>query len=84
MDEDNDIETRVRNDDVTADNPSPDVDDGEAQQSYYESSNDSETFSENSSQVDVVVREDMGKLENIFHDMGFKFRMIDRIGEGQL
>lgn len=37
---------------------------------------------EGRSDIDDVVKEDMSKLENIFHDMGFKFRMIDRIGEG--
>ena len=52
-----------------------------AEQIYYEESDCSED-SEDTPEIDDVVREDMGRLESIFHDMGFKFRMIDRIGEG--
>ena len=70
------------------DNPSPvthlipgnaeDVD----QQECDESSEYAESSSETLAEIDDAVREDMCKLEDIFHNMGLKFRMIDRIGEG--
>lgn len=50
---------------------------------HYESSDCSDSSSEGPQEIDAVVREDMGRLESIFDNMGFKFRMIDRIGEGQ-
>lgn len=52
------------------------------QQEYYETSDGSESSSESLAEIDPAVREDMDKLEDVFHDMGLKFRMIDRIGEG--
>ena len=52
------------------------------QQHYHEDSECSDDSSEHSPEIDDVVRQDMDKLENIFHDIGLKFRMIDRIGEG--
>jgi len=52
------------------------------QQEYYESSDGSESSSESLAEIEPAVREDMDKLEDTFHDMGLKFRMIDRIGEG--
>ena len=82
MDKDNPFITRASNtsnalhglDSVHADSV--------AQQRYDEGSECSEDSSEHSPEIDDVVKQDMGKLENIFHDIGFKFRMIDRIGEG--
>lgn len=59
-------------------------DDFVAQQDYGEDSECSEASSEHSPEIDDVVRQDMDQLENIFHDIGFKFRLIDRIGEGIL
>lgn len=53
------------------------------QQDDYESSECSQDSQEGSPEIDDSVREDMSRLENIFHNMGFKFRMIDRIGEGR-
>ncbi|KAL8794541.1 MAG: hypothetical protein Q9195_002876 [Heterodermia aff. obscurata] len=50
-------------------------DDCVAHQHYDEDSDDS---AEDSPEIDAVVKQDMDKLENIFHDIGFKFRMIDR------
>ena len=65
------------------DNPCPvpdlmpdNVEDGEQQENY--ESSDSESLTE----IDRAVQEDMDKLEEIFNDIGLKFRMIDRIGEG--
>ena len=52
-------------------------------QEYSESSDCSDSSSEKPRDIDAVIREDMRKLECIFHSMGFKFRMIDRIGEGK-
>ena len=46
-------------------------------------SDDSEDSLEHPTEVDRIVQEDMSKLERVFDSMGFKFRMIDRIGEGQ-
>ena len=57
-------------------------DDFVTQQDYGEDSECSEASSEHSPEIDDVVRQDMDRLENIFHEIGFKFRMIDRIGEG--
>lgn len=33
-------------------------------------------------EVDKSVQEEMAKLEDTFHERGLKYRMIDRIGEG--
>ena len=66
--------------------PAPDrlsgyVDEDESEDEN-ESSGCSESSSEDEAEIDEVVREDMAKLEHVFHDMGLKFRMINRIGEG--
>ncbi|KAL8823234.1 MAG: hypothetical protein Q9191_006049 [Dirinaria sp. TL-2023a] len=52
------------------------------EQQLYESSEESESSIESPVEVNETVREDMCKLEEVFVDMGLKFRMIDRIGEG--
>lgn len=44
-------------------------------------SNHSES-SESEHEIDETVREDMIRLEETFMEIGMKFRMIDRIGEG--
>ena len=44
----------------------------------------SEELSEDEQEVDESVLEEMAKLENTFQEIGLKFRMIDRIGEGKL
>ena len=78
MDEDNPFVTGIRRSNEAhhnEDEQPPEFDDG--------SSDCSDSSSEPPLEVDAVVREDMGKLEGIFDNMGFKFRMIDRIGEGQ-
>lgn len=61
----------------------PGQNEDEEQQDDYESSECSQDSQEVSPEIDDSVREDMSRLENIFHNMGFKFRMIDRIGEGR-
>ena len=38
--------------------------------------------SEDELELDDSVREDMARLEDTFREIGMKFRMIDRIGEG--
>ncbi|KAL6721201.1 Cell division control protein 7 [Lecanora helva] len=43
---------------------------------------ESESLSENENEVDQAVLEEMAKLESTFNEIGLKFRMIDRIGEG--
>lgn len=60
----------------------PDGAEDDEEQEYYESSDGSESSSDSLAEIDPAVREDMDKLEDVFHDMGLKFRMIDRIGEG--
>lgn len=57
---------------------------GDEQQGYYESSECSYSSEEHPDEVDPAVREDMDKLEDVFFSKGFKFRMIDRIGEGRI
>lgn len=47
-----------------------------------EGSEASEAPSESEHEVNEAVLEDMAKLENTFDEIGLKFRMIDRIGEG--
>lgn len=44
----------------------------------------SEESSEDEHEVDECVLEEMTKLESTFDEIGMKFRMIDRIGEGEL
>lgn len=44
----------------------------------------SEAFSDDDElEVDESVQEEMAKLEDAFEEIGLKFRMIDRIGEGE-
>ena len=76
MEADDRFMTNIRNDD-------PSHIEVEEPPELYESSDCSDDSSEGAHEVDAVVQEDMGKLEDIFDNMGFKFRMIDRIGEGQ-
>ena len=40
-------------------------------------------YSESEHEVDELVTEELAKLENTFEEIGLKFRMIDRIGEGK-
>lgn len=47
-----------------------------------ESSDCSEGSAESEYAVDETVREDMARLEDTFREIGMKFRMIARIGEG--
>lgn len=55
---------------------------GQGDEEFSEGSELSEASSESEHDVDEVVLEDMAKLENTFDEIGLKFRMIDRIGEG--
>lgn len=57
-----------------------DKDDGD-DQGYSDGSDGSES-SEEHVVIEDSVREDMAKLEQTFKGMGLKYRMIDRIGEG--
>ena len=77
MDEDNPFVTDVRRSNEAR------HDEDERTPEYDDSSDCSDSSSETPLEVDAIVREDMGRLEQIFDNMGFKFRMIDRIGEGQ-
>lgn len=45
-------------------------------------SEDTNLSSESQLDVDESVREEMNKLEETFEEIGMKFRLIDRIGEG--
>ena len=57
-----------------------------ADEDQFDASNSSD-FSDDGSQgreeIDTSVMIDMAKLEDTFKEMRFKFRMIDRIGEGK-
>lgn len=53
------------------------------EEQLYESSEESESSIESPVEVNEAVRDDMCRLEEVFVDMGLKFRMIDRIGEGK-
>ena len=55
------------------------LEEGEDEQ---EGSECSEGSAESEYAVDETVREDMAKLEDTFREIGMKFRMIARIGEG--
>lgn len=83
MDEDNPFVTHARRTSNTVRGSVPGHEEHEEQQDDYESSECSQDSQEGSPEIDDSVREDMSRLENIFHNMGFKFRMIDRIGEGR-
>lgn len=57
------------------------LDEGEDEQ---EGSECSEGSAESEYTVDETVREEMVKLEDTFREAGMKFRMIARIGEGNV
>ena len=48
----------------------------------HEDSENSEESDREYGEISDAAREEMTKLERIFQKKGFKFRMIDRIGEG--
>lgn len=52
------------------------------EQSRSEESEVSDDLSENGGEVDASVQAEMDKLETTFDEIGLKFRLIDRIGEG--
>ena len=56
-------------------------DEGENEQ---EGSECSEGSAESEYEVDEIVKEEMAKLEGTFREIGMKFRMIARIGEGNV
>ena len=58
-------------------------DDDDEEQSYSDGSDGSES-SEEHAVIEDSVREEMVKLEQMFKGMGLKYRMIDRIGEGNV
>jgi len=82
MEEENPFVTHQPKPDGCIPDLTPDEVEDDEQQEYYESSDGSESSSESLAEIEPAVREDMDKLEDTFHDMGLKFRMIDRIGEG--
>ena len=47
-----------------------------------QSSEASEDEDETQEQIEPSIKEDMRRLEDIFQDMGYRYRMINRIGEG--
>lgn len=59
------------------------VDDGRRDEEMSEDSELSELESESECEIDGAVLGDMAKLESTFNEIGLKFRMIDRIGEGE-
>ncbi len=63
-------------------NQREDFNDDEDERSYYEGSDILESSSEEHGDIEDSVREDMVKLEQMFKGIGLKYRMIDRIGEG--
>ena len=63
-------------------NQRDDFNDDEDEQSHSEGSDILESSSEEHADVEGSVREEMVKLEQMFKGMGLKYRMIDRIGEG--
>ena len=54
------------------------------EESLSEGSECTEEYSQDEHEVDEFVAEEMAKLENTFEEIGLKFRLIDRIGEGKL
>ncbi|CAO1602747.1 Cell division control protein 7 [Xanthoria calcicola] len=64
--------------DYTSEGPMMDEDGN----TVYDQSEDSEESEEPYQEVGELVKEEMSKLEGIFHAKGLKFRMIGRIGEG--
>lgn len=59
-----------------------DLENNEDDEELSEGSEHSPGSSESEHEVDEAVLEDMARLENTFDEIGLKFRMIDRIGEG--
>ena len=45
-------------------------------------SDETDDSSERRHQIAAMVKEDMIKLERIFHEKGMRYRLVDRIGEG--
>jgi len=82
MEEENPFVTNQPKLDGCIPNLTPDEAEDDEQEEHYDSSEGSESSSGSLAEIDPAVREDMGKLEDTFHNMGLKFRMIDRIGEG--
>ena len=64
------------------DDAQPEVTDGDEASDQEQSSEVSESDAEGHEQIDPIVKEDMLKLEDVFHDMGYRYRMMNRIGEG--
>jgi len=60
-----------------------DLKDNQDNEEPSEGSELSEVPSESEQEVDEAILEDMAKLENTFDEIGLKFRMMDRIGEGK-
>lgn len=59
-----------------------DTDEYEEASDAREGSECSEGSAESEYAVDETVRDEMNKLENTFREIGMRFRMIARIGEG--
>ena len=62
--------------------PQDETDELEEGEDEQEGSECSEDSAESEYAVDETVREEMAKLEDTFREIGMKFRMIARIGEG--
>ena len=62
--------------------PQDETDELEEGEDEQEGSECSEDSVESEYAVDETVREEMAKLEDTFREIGMKFRMIARIGEG--
>lgn len=86
MEEDNPFVTYIPEEDAVDEDP--DLDPGDAeddeQEEYFDDSEESEEVLEQPADLDPAVRQDMTRLEETFRNMGLKFRMIDRIGEGTI
>ena len=59
-----------------------DADEHEASEDAQEGSECSEGSAESEYAVDQTVKEEMDRLEDTFRELGMRFRMIARIGEG--
>ena len=59
-----------------------DTDEHEESEDEQEGSECSEGSAESEYAVDQTVREEMDRLEDTFRELGMRFRMIARIGEG--
>ena len=60
----------------------PDLTDEDGTSGDEQSSELSDDESNGDGEVEPSVRDDMVKLEGVFHTMGYRYRMINRIGEG--